>query len=69
MSPFGVYDLVGNVWEWVGEPYSEVPEGQYILRGGRYGLIRDLAYRYLATPDDEQAISNAGFRCAANQVE
>jgi formylglycine-generating enzyme required for sulfatase activity len=69
VSPLGVYDLVGNVWEWVGDPYSEVPAGYKILRGGRFGLIRDLAYRYPATPSDERLVPYAGFRCAADEVE
>jgi iron(II)-dependent oxidoreductase len=69
VSPSGVYDLVGNVWEWVGQPYTEVPAGQRVLRGGRFGLLRDLAYRYLTTANDERIIPNAGFRCAADQVE
>jgi len=69
-SPFGVYDMVGNIWEWVGEPYADVPAGSKILRGGRFGLpILDLAYRFTAQPDDERYVKFAGFRCAADQVE
>jgi len=68
-SPFGVFDLVGNVWEWVGEPYSNVQEGYKFLRGGRYGLpILDLAYRLAVAPGDTRYIKYAGFRCAADQV-
>ncbi|MFN8386504.1 MAG: bifunctional serine/threonine-protein kinase/formylglycine-generating enzyme family protein [Anaerolineales bacterium] len=69
-SPFGVYDLVGNVWEWVGEPYAEAPADSKILRGGRFGLpILDLAYRLSVSPDDERYVKFAGFRCAADQVK
>ncbi|HEX9331902.1 MAG TPA: bifunctional serine/threonine-protein kinase/formylglycine-generating enzyme family protein [Anaerolineales bacterium] len=69
-SPFGVFDMVGNIWEWVGEPYSRVQEGYKILRGGRYGLpINDLAYRLAIAPDDTRYIKFAGFRCAADQVK
>ncbi|MBK9007184.1 MAG: protein kinase [Anaerolineae bacterium] len=69
-SPFGVYDLASNVWEWVGEPYAETPAGSKILRGGRFGLpILDLAYRLSVLPDDERYVKFAGFRCAADQVK
>lgn len=69
-SPFGVYDLASNVWEWVGEPYAEVPAGSKILRGGRFGLpILDLAYRLSVLPDDERYVKFAGFRCASDQVK
>lgn len=68
-SMFGVFDMVGNIWEWVGEPYSGVPEGYKILRGGRFGLpINDLAYRLAVTPDDTRYLQYAGFRCATDQV-
>lgn len=69
-SPFGVYDMVGNIWEWVGEPYANVPAGTKILRGGRFGLpILDLAYRLPVLPDDERYVKFAGFRCASDQVK
>jgi formylglycine-generating enzyme required for sulfatase activity len=68
-SPFGVFDMVGNVWEWVGEPYAGGQEGSKVLRGGRYGLpINDLAYRLTIAPGDTRYIKYAGFRCAADQV-
>ena len=68
-SLFGVYDMAGNVWEWVGDPYYPVPEGNKILRGGRYGLIQDMAYRQPAEPNSERFVPLAGFRCAADQVQ
>ncbi|NJC97397.1 MAG: hypothetical protein FIB03_13855 [Anaerolineae bacterium] len=68
-SPFGVYDLVGNLWEWVGESYASTPAGLKILRGGRFGLpINELSYRLAVTPDDTRYVQFAGFRCAADQV-
>ena len=69
ISPSGVYDMAGNVWEWVGEPYAPAAEGDLILRGGRHGLIRDSAYRQFAAPNPELFIPFAGFRCAVDRVE
>ena len=62
-------DLVGNVWEWVTEPYAPVAEGHQVLRGGRHGLLRDLAYRQPAEPNDERFTPFTGFRCAAGSVQ
>lgn len=69
ISPFGVYDQVGNVWEWVAESYAPIAEGNQVLRGGRHGLLRDLAYRQPAEPNDARFIPFTGFRCAAGRVQ
>lgn len=68
-SALGVFDMAGNVWEWVGEPYAATAEYSKVLRGGRYGLLKDMAYREQTSPDNARFVPYAGFRCAANQVE
>ena len=68
VSPLKVYDMVGNVWEWVGEPYGSLPAGKKILRGGRYGNPQNLAFRLAVASDDTNSVQYAGFRCAADQV-
>jgi eukaryotic-like serine/threonine-protein kinase len=68
-SPFGVFDLVGNVWEWVGEPYEKGPAGTEFMHGGRFGLpVVDLAYRLGIAQGETRYIKYAGFRCAADKV-
>ncbi len=68
VSPSGVFDMLGNVWEWVGEPYTkgDLPTGYRILHGTAYGDIRDLAFRVITAPDDTRFVPNSGFRCAAD---
>ncbi len=62
-SPYGVYDMAGNVWQWTGDVY----EGTHYryMRGGSkasYGYNLRVWTRNNATP--VYASPNVGFRCA-----
>ena len=65
-SSFGVFDMDGNAQEWVGEPYAPIPDGpkDKVVRGGRYGFIKDMAYRHFAESNDATYGPYVGFRCA-----
>ncbi|MCA9918671.1 MAG: SUMF1/EgtB/PvdO family nonheme iron enzyme [Anaerolineales bacterium] len=68
-SGFGVFDMAGNVWEWVDEPYTDVPDGQEVARGGAFDFFKDMAYRLQGDPNLPTMISSTGVRCAATEVE
>ena len=68
-SPFDVYDMIGNVYEWVGEPYyGSVVAGNKLLRGVRASVPENLTFRVEVGPEETNYSQYAGFRCAANQV-
>jgi formylglycine-generating enzyme required for sulfatase activity len=78
VSPYGVYDMAGNVWEWVSSLYQEYPydeddgrespyaSGLRVLRGSSfYGHILSLrvASRHYGATQDSTGYG-IGFRCA-----
>lgn len=69
VSPFGVHDTVGSVWEWVAEPYDPVAEGRQVRHGGENGRVRDgAAMRQVVDPANKSVVAETGFRCAADEV-
>lgn len=75
-TPTGIYDLVGNAWEWTAspmEPYvggepAPRSQGTYVIRGAGFNTPRSLAdatYRGYMTPAaSRQDLRATGFRCA-----
>jgi formylglycine-generating enzyme required for sulfatase activity len=65
-SPYGCYDMAGNVWEWTDSWHGEKKE-EKVLRGGSWNLYKDYArcanrFRFVPIYRDLYI----GFRCVRN---
>ncbi|XP_005001993.2 inactive C-alpha-formylglycine-generating enzyme 2 isoform X8 [Cavia porcellus] len=71
-NDYGLYDLMGNVWEWTASSYQPAEQDMRVLRGASWIDTADGSANHRArvttrmgnTPDS--ASDNLGFRCAAS---
>nr|XP_025873308.1 inactive C-alpha-formylglycine-generating enzyme 2 [Vulpes vulpes] len=69
---YGLYDLMGNIWEWTASLYPSADQDMCVLRGASWIDTADGSASHLArvttrmgnTPDT--ASDNLGFRCASS---
>ncbi len=68
---YGLYDMIGNAWEWTSSPYQYVAPGaevQYTIKGGSYLCAPNACQRYRPSArqgqDGSFSTSHIGFRTA-----
>lgn len=66
---FGLFEVLGNVWEWTASPWADNASGLMSMRGGSYLCHASYCNRYRVSARTKNAVqatsSHLGFRCSA----
>ena len=76
-NSFDLYNIVGNVWEWVEDLWNENDKDkeapERVKKGGSYLCHKDYCYRYRCAArsqnTQDSSAGNLGFRCARSAVD
>lgn len=71
-NAFGLYNMVGNVWEWCEDRFDPAGGPLRAMRGGSYLCHRSYCYRYRVTArsfnQPGASAGNLGFRVASSEL-